>query len=116
MPRLREISYRSVRVNNPGDDIKLRLQARRPKAGLETLPKTKPSAALLWHRECVRGINHKIVHPRIKVLLVRFEVGMSTWTSSDGDKRVVGIHRTMKNVQEDFAQFYAFACCVGASN
>ena len=108
---LLEISYRIVRIGNPGDDIKLRLQARRPKPVLATLPKPKPSAALLWHGERIRGIDHKIVHPRIKDGLVVGKVRgwhEHIWTLADRDSRVVGIDKQMKKIQEDFRSVLRF--------
>lgn len=87
------------------------LQARRPKPVLATLPKPKPSTALLWHGERRRGIDHKIVHPRIRDGLVIGKVRgwhEHYWTVIDRDKRVIGINRQMKNVQEDFRSVLRF--------
>ena len=108
---LMEISYRIVRIANPGDDIKLRLQARRPKPVLATLPKGRPSAALLWHNVRIRGIDHSIVHYRIKDGL---RVGKvrgwheHIWTVADADKQVVSVAQQMKKIQEDFRSILHF--------
>ena len=75
-----EIVYRVRRVDRPNDDIKLRLSARRPKPVMATMPRLRPSAALLWHSERIRGIDRKIVHPVIKdgmiVKRVREQIGV----------------------------------------
>lgn len=109
---LLEIVYRLVRaVDDPSDDIKLRLHARRPKSVLATLPKPKPSASLLWHGERVRGIDYKIVHSRIKHGLVVGEVRgwhEHRWTLEDGDKPVISVNEKMKNIQEDFRAILRF--------
>ena len=108
---LLEISYRIVRADNIGDDIKLRLQSRRPKPVLETSYKPRPSAALLWYTERIRGIDHKIVHPRIENGLVVGKVRgwhEHIWTPEDGDKRVISIARQMRNIQEDFRSILHF--------
>lgn len=108
---LLEISYRIVRVGSPLDDIKLRLQARRPKPVRVTLPKPKPSSALLWHGERIRGIDHKIVHPRIKDgLLVGKVRGWHehVWTFADRDAQVVSVEKQMKKIQEDFRSVLRF--------
>ena len=108
---LMEISYRIVRIHNPHDDIKLRLQARRPKPVLATSHRPRPSAALLWHGERIRGIDHSIVHARIKDGL---DVGKvrgwheHQWTSVDRDRGVISVARQMKKIQEDFRSVLHF--------
>lgn len=108
---LLEISYRIVRIHNPHDDIKLRLQARRPKPVLQTPHRARPSAALLWHGERIRGIDHSIRHDRIKDGLV---VGIvrgwheHQWTLVDRDRPVVSVSRQMKKIQEDFRSVLHF--------
>lgn len=108
---LLEISYRIVRIHNPNDDIRLRLQARRPKPVLETSHRPRPSAALIWHDERIRGIDHSIVHDRIKDGL---KVGRirgwheHVWTAADGDRNIVSVARQMKKIQEDFRSILHF--------
>lgn len=108
---LLEIVYRIVRADRPRDDIRLRLNARRPKPVLDTLYRPRPSAALLWHDERIRGIDHKIVHPRIRNGL---KVGKvrgwheHRWTLADRDKPVMSVHEKMKKIQEDFRSILRF--------
>lgn len=108
---LMEISYRIVRLGNPVEDIKLRLQARRPKPVLATSHRPRPSAALLWHGERIRGVDYSIVHERIKDGV---KVGKvrgwheHIWTVADGDRQVVSIARQMKKIQEDFRSILQF--------
>jgi hypothetical protein len=106
-----EVIYRVARVGDPGDDIRLRLHARRPKPVLASLPRIKPSASLLWHGERIRGIDYKIVHSRIRNGLVVGEIRgwhEHRWTEADRDKPVRDINETMKKVQEDFRSIIRF--------
>lgn len=108
---LLEIIYRITRVDNPGDDIKLRLNARRPKPVRVTLPRPRPSASLLWHGERIRGIDHKITHAVIKNGLVVGSVRgwhEHQWSRRDGDRRVIDVNEEMKKVQEDFRSILRF--------
>jgi hypothetical protein len=108
---LMEISYRIVRIHNPHDEIRLRLQARRPKPVLATLPRPRPSAALLWHGERIRGIDHKIIHYRIKDGLKIGKVRgwhEHQWTLADRDSPIISIAKQMRKVQEDFRSVLHF--------
>lgn len=108
---LLEIVYRIVRINNPVDDIKLRLHARRPKPVLVSLPRPRPSASLQWHGERIRGIDHKIVHDVIRNGLVVGKVRgwhEHRWTVVDGDRRVINVNEEIKKIQEDFRSILRF--------
>lgn len=108
---LLEIIYRVARVDRPNDDIKLRLSARRPKPVMATMPRPRPSAALLWHDERIRGIDRKIVHSVIKNGIIVGRVRgwhEHQWTAVDGDSAVVNVNRAMRNVQEDFKSLLRF--------
>jgi hypothetical protein len=108
---LLEIIYRIARVDNPSDEIKLRLSARRPKPPAETLPRLRPSVALQWHGKRIRGIDRKVVHPVIKNGLIVGRVRgwhEHRWTSTDEDNSVIDVNEVMKNVQEDFRSILRF--------
>jgi hypothetical protein len=106
-----EVVYRIRRLDRPDDDLKLRLSARRPKPVLATMPRPRPSAALLWHGERIRGIDRKIVHSAIKNGVTGRKVRgwhEHRWTTADGDKQVVDVNSAMRNVQEDFKSILRF--------
>jgi hypothetical protein len=108
---LLEVIYRVVRADNPSDDIKLRLSARRPKPPLETLHRLRPSVALQWRGHRIRGIDRKIVHPVIKNGLIIGKVRgwhEHVWTSTDEDNSVIDVNGVMKKVQEDFRSILQF--------
>src|SRR6266480_4713836 len=108
---LLEIIYRIAQVDNPTDEIKLRLSARRPKPPLETLHRPRPSVALQWHGYRIRGIDRKIVHPVIKNGLIVGKVRgwhEHEWSSTDEDNSVIDVNEAMKNVQEDFRSILRF--------
>jgi hypothetical protein len=109
---IREIIYRVRRLDRSDDDIKLRLHARRAKPVLTTIPRAvRPSAALLWHGERIRGIDRKIVHSIIRNGLVVGKVRgwhEHQWTNADGDNHVIDANNFMRNVQEDFKSILRF--------
>lgn len=108
---LLEVIYRIVRTDNPVDDIKLRLAARRPKQRVETFQRPRPSAALQWHGYRIRGIDRKIVHSVIKNGLIVGEVRgwhEHRWTSTDEDNFVIDVNEAMRKVHEDFRSILRF--------
>jgi hypothetical protein len=106
-----EVVYAVRRVDQPIEDIKLKLSARPPKPVMRTAFRLRPSAALNWHGERIRGIDHKIVHSKIENGL---EVGRvrgwheHQWTAADGDSYVIDANSFMRNVQEDFRSLLRF--------
>jgi hypothetical protein len=109
---LLEIIYRVRRLDRPNDEIKLRLSARRPKPVMATAVRyIRPSAALTWHDERIRGIDRKIVHVITKNGLSVGKVRgwhEHQWTEADGDSNVVDANKVMRNVQEDFKSILRF--------
>lgn len=66
---------------------------------------------MLWHGERIRGIDHKIVHPRIKNGLVVGEVRgwhEHRWTLADRDGPVMNVNEKMKDIQGDFRSILRF--------
>jgi hypothetical protein len=106
-----EVVYRVRRLDKPDDDITLRLSARRAKPVLATMPRPRPSAALLWHGERIRGIDRKIAHPIIKHGVIVGKIRgwhEHRWTKDDSDSSVIDVNKAMQNVQEDFKSILRF--------
>jgi len=110
--KIPEVVYRVRRFDRPEEDIRLKLSARPRKSVIRTgSAKLRPSAALLWHGKRIRGIDHKIVHPKIENGLMVGEVRgwhEHQWTDIDGDDFVIDVNGPMRNVQEDFRSVLRF--------
>jgi hypothetical protein len=106
-----EIIYRVRRLDRPDDDITLRLSARRAKPVLATMPRPRPSAALLWHGQRIRGIDYKIAHSVIKHRVIVGKIRgwhEHRWTTEDGGSPAFDVNKAMQNEQEDFKSILRF--------